>query len=267
MLDEMVGQMRRPIITLLADFGDEYVAAMKGRILGINPDANIIDLCQTSPHNIKEGAFLLRSIVPYFPDGTVHIGVVDPGVGTKRRAIMIESDQFFIGPDNGLLIPAARRLGDFDVYEIYPMETSYTFHGRDIFAPIAAHISKGGRPSAFGKKVDDFIDIETESFEMKGDRISGEVLHIDSFGNVITSIPYRSVSEVLKYGDELVLSGEKMKFSRTYGDVNVNKPLTLMGSHGNIEVAMNQGDASRFFGIDVGDKITLKLHDIRPSIH
>ncbi|MBC7109691.1 MAG: SAM-dependent chlorinase/fluorinase, partial [Archaeoglobi archaeon] len=127
------------LITLLTDFGDFYPGVMKGVILKINPHARIIDLSHSvSPQNVKEGAFLLLSAAPYFPDGTIHVAVVDPTVGTERKALMIEAgNQILIGPDNGLLIPAARKLGDFKVYEILIEAESRTFHGRDVFAVAA----------------------------------------------------------------------------------------------------------------------------------
>lgn len=246
---------------MLTDFGDEYEAAMKGVILKVNPDANIVDVCRVGAHNIREGAFLLRSVVPYFPDDTIHVGVVDPGVGTERKAIIVEGKQIFVGPDNGLLIPPAKSLGEFAVYEITPSHPSPTFHGRDVFAPIAARISNGAHAEDFGTKTDSFIEIDIEDYEIKEDIISCEVLHVDCFGNVITSIPRGVIEEVLDQGERIALSlfGKSIPFSRTYDDVDMHTPLALIGSHENLEFAVNQGDASKFLGIKTGDTITLKL--------
>ena len=152
------------IITLLTDFGDIYPAVMKGTILKIDPDAKIVDISHNiPPQNIRAGAFALMYVAGQFPEGTIHIAVIDPGVGTGRRPIVIKSKQIFVGPDNGLLIPAARSMGDFTVYEIPPElcmpPISSTFHGRDVFAPVVAHISKGYDISEF-KQIDDFIEFD-----------------------------------------------------------------------------------------------------------
>ncbi|MGA9188407.1 MAG: SAM-dependent chlorinase/fluorinase, partial [Methanosarcina sp.] len=168
------------IISLTTDFGDLYPAAMKAVILGINPDVRIIDVTHSVQQaGVREGAFAIYSLVPYFPKGTVHVGVVDPGVGTSRRALAVIAgsagkEQFFVGPDNGLLIPAARRLGKMEVYEITNPElmlksgVSATFHGRDIFAPVGAHLSKGTSIEAVGQKVSDFVDLDFGNLGIDG---------------------------------------------------------------------------------------------------
>ncbi|HEX7627299.1 MAG TPA: SAM-dependent chlorinase/fluorinase, partial [Candidatus Methanoperedens sp.] len=160
------------VITLLSDFGDVYPASMKGVILGIDPGANIVDITHSIPrHDIRAGAFILMTCAKYFPSGTIHIAVVDPGVGTKRRAIAIQTIShdgeihYFIGPDNGLLIPAAKSIGIIEVYEIsntnlFGKNISCTFHGRDIFAPVGAHISKGSRIEDVGGHILDYKDLD-----------------------------------------------------------------------------------------------------------
>lgn len=253
----------KQIITLLTDIGETYASEMKGVILEINPNANIVDISNNvTPYNVVEGAFLLKSAIEYFPEDSIHIGVVDPGVGTSRRGIIIKAEKtHFAGPDNGLLIPAASTLGNFDVFEItkkFP-GASFTFHGRDIFAPIAAQISNGKGPKDFGRIIEDFVEIEVESFKIKKNRIFGTVVHIDHFGNIITSIPYESVQKKLKYGTKLYLLEKTIIFSKTYGEVKIGEPLLLIGSHKNLEVSANQKNASKLFNLKVGDLIELEL--------
>lgn len=257
----------KQVITLLTDIGLRYASEMKGVILKVNADANIIDISHdVSPYNVIEGAFLLKSSIPHFPDDSIHIGVVDPGVGTSRREIIIEAKKTsFIGPDNGLLIPAARALGKFSVFEIteeFP-NASHTFHGRDIFSPVAAQISRGKCAKDFGSTIKNFVDLKVESVKISKNRIFGRAVHIDHFGSIVTGIPYESVCKKLKYGDRLKVLGKKVTFSRTYGGIEVGEPLLLIGSHNNIEVSINQGNASGLFGIKAGDQIEIELPENR----
>lgn len=250
------------IITILTDFGFAYTASMKGKILGINPDAKIVDIShKVSRHNILEGAFILKSVVRHFPPA-IHIGVVDPGVGTGRRGIIIKSgDSFFIGPDNGLLIPAAREKGRPEIYQItreFP-DASPTFHGRDIFAPIAAYLSLGKHPEEFGRRTDEHVDLNLEDFRVEGNAIHGKVVYVDDFGNVITNIPYSEVKEILKYGQSVAIFGKVMPFCRTYGDVAKGHPLMVVGSHGSLEISVNQGSAAEFFNMRAGDALWVKV--------
>lgn len=252
------------IITLLTDFGEVYTATMKGKILETNPDANIVDISHgISQFNMREGAFLLSSVVPHFPSSTVHIAVVDPGVGTKRRPIIVESDNgILVGPDNGLLIPSAKRLGDFQVYEVtkFPSEdVSATFHGRDVFAPIGAKLSLGEPAIVFGNPIDDFEQLDLENFQVQGDIISCEVIYLDDFGNLVTNVPYKRVENVLSYGDGVALFGKLMTFSHSYGEVGIHQPLAVVGSHETLEIAVNQGNASQFFDVKSGANIQLKI--------
>ncbi|MBC7114976.1 MAG: S-adenosyl-l-methionine hydroxide adenosyltransferase family protein [Archaeoglobi archaeon] len=238
------------LITLLTDFGDFYPGVMKGVILRINPDARIIDLSHSvSPQNVKEGAFLLLSAVPYFPEGTIHVAVVDPTVGTERKAILIEAGgQILIGPDNGLLIPAARRLGDFRVYEIFIEPESKTFHGRDVFAVAAGMISAGKEIEMRGLR--DFVNLDFLRREEEG-KIICEVLHVDRFGNVITSLQELQ-------SDELILKGVRLRKGETYADVPEGEPLILRGSSGFFEIAVRNGNASKMFSLKPGDILELE---------
>jgi len=238
------------VITLLTDFGEFYPGVMKGVILKINPNAKIIDLSHSvSPQNIKEGAFLLYSAVPYFPEGTIHVAVVDPTVGTDRKAVAVRAgNQILIGPDNGILIPAARRLGDFEIFEIEIDAESKTFHGRDVFAVAAAKLSAG--LSVTMKPLKSFTDLEFY-FREDEKRIFCEVLHVDRFGNVITSIPELSCSEV-------IFRDVKLRRVETYADVREGEPMILRGSSGFFEIAVRNGSASQRFSLSSGDILELE---------
>ncbi len=260
-----------PIISLTTDFGDLYPAAMKAVILRINPEVQIIDITHSIRQaGIWEGAFALYSLVRYFPQGTVHIGVVDPGVGTSRRALAIKAgpegeEQFFVGPDNGLLIPAARRLGEIEVYEITNPELmlksgiSATFHGRDIFAPAGAYLSKGTPIEVVGSEISDFVSLDFENFGIDGSFLVGEVIFADNFGNVITNIPEEVVLKFSNFGSQIEINSRRVPFVQTYGFVGPKKPLALIGSHGFLEIAVNKGNAALQFGLKSGDQIAVKI--------
>ncbi len=258
------------VITLLSDFEDVYPASMKGVILGINPSANIVDISHSvKQHDIHAGAFILMSCAKYFPSGTVHIAVVDPGVGTERRplAVRAESEEagihYFIGPDNGLLIPAARSIGDFDIYRItnttlFRKNVSSTFHGRDIFAPVGAHISRGLDIGNVGKKTFDFVDFDFGKVERKDGSLHGQVVFIDYFGNIVTNIPADAVKDI-KPTDVLKIQKKKVLFHTSYGFCKKGEPMALIGSHGYLEIAINRGNAAALFDKKQGEKIIIKL--------
>ena len=264
--------MKEPIITLLSDFGlkDPYVAEMKAAILNICPKARIIDIThQIEKFNIRMGAFILASASPYFPKGTIHVAVVDPGVGTTRRAIIVEtSNGLFVGPDNGPLMLAAENLGIKHVYEIrsrrYMLpKVSRTFHGRDIFAPAAAHLANGVSLREFGPEIKDYIVPEYAKPITKGGKIVGEILHIDNFGNLITNISEDFLSEVsVVEGDSVRATFEdksfELKICKAYGEVNKGEPLAIIGSHKFLEFSVNLGSAAEHFGLKVGNKFILE---------
>jgi S-adenosylmethionine hydrolase len=262
-----------PIVTLLSDFGvkDPYVAEMKAVMLSVCPEARIIDIShQIEKFNIRMGAFVLASAVPYFPVGTVHVAVVDPGVGTKRRPLIVETERcFYVGPDNGLLMLSAQREGIRHVYNIsnpdYVLPTiSRTFHGRDIFAPAAAHLSKGCTPSEFGPEIHDYLIPRFAKPQMRRGCLLGEILYIDDFGNVVSNISTKDLEKVgmkescllhVKFRKKVL----KLKFCPAYGEVPVKAPLVLIGSSGFLEVSVNQGNASEAFKVKIGDSICLSL--------
>ncbi len=247
------------IITLLTDFGDLYPAVMKGAILKVDPDAKIVDISHNvPPQNIRVGAFALMYVAGRFPEGSVHVAVIDPGVGTGRLPIVIKGKQTFVGPDNGLLIPAARSMGDFTVYEI-PSEMcihplSSTFHGRDVFAPVAAHLSKGYDISEF-RKIDDFVELDFGEVYASKESLQGEVIYIDNFGNVITNIPRSLVLENINYGDNVELLGRQISFVMTYDEAP--SELITIGSHNFLEISVKGGGASRLFRLNIGDVVRI----------
>ena len=277
-----------PVITLTTDFGSLYPASLKAAILQINETANIIDITHSIPHAcIHAGAFALYSVVDHFPSGTVHVAVIDPGVGTDRRAIAIRSGgQYFVGPDNGLLIPAARKLGNVEAYDITNTklfhDVSSTFHGRDIFAPVGAHLLEtkhaGFNPISHllnllsgrrtdnairiedvGKRIDDFVELDIEKIEVSDDTISGEIVFIDDFGNIITNIPKDVILDKAGFGAELFIFGSEIPLLQTYGLIEDGDALALIGSHGFLEISINCGNAAKTFNVKNGDKIDVKL--------
>lgn len=256
------------MITLTTDIGWEYVAQMKAVILSINSNERIIDISHSiSAHNILEGAFVLYKTVPHFPFA-VHIGVVDPSVGTERRGIIVDCKRgVMVGPDNGLLIPAARELGLRSVYEITNPEyfldkVSNTFHGRDIFAPVAAHLSKGIGPKEMGIKIEDYEDMDFGKGRIKNNIIEGKVIFIDKFGNVVTNIPGEQISSAFKHGDsiEIGINGKTfmLKFLKSYGYVEEGEALATISSFALFEISCNQRRANEVLDIKIGERIAVK---------
>lgn len=241
--------MRR-IITLTTDFGlnDHYTGAMKGVIYSINPDAKIVDITHNiPPQDVFRGAFILRNAYRFFPEGTIHVVVVDPGVGSNRRPITVQADQnFFVGPDNGLFSFIYRESKSVKINEIANSkfllpETSNTFHGRDIFAPVAAHLSLGISFGDLGNEVLDPIKFEIIDPEVYGDEIIGEVIYEDSFGNLITNIPAR----MIKSGSRICIGKWVIdSVSESYSEVQRGELLAIVGSSGLLEFSVNQGRAS-----------------------
>ncbi|MGE5574600.1 MAG: S-adenosyl-l-methionine hydroxide adenosyltransferase family protein [Ignavibacteria bacterium] len=256
------------MITLTSDFGlkDPYVAEMKGVILTINPNAKIIDVVHdVAKFDIRMGAFILASAAPYFPKGTVHLAVIDPSVGTERKPILIQTKQaFFVGPDNAVLMLAAQNQGIEHVYQLtnpnlMQPKVSNTFHGRDIFAPAAAHLDLGIKPHTFGAEVGDAIKPRFATVKRKDNLLIGEVLHIDGFGNIITNITEKQAGATktlnLKF-DKVAL---KIIFAKTYAQSKPNRPVALIGSHGFLEIALNRASAAEKFGVKAGDPVEINL--------
>ncbi|MEE9150712.1 MAG: SAM-dependent chlorinase/fluorinase [Thermoplasmata archaeon] len=262
------------VITLTTDFGwNEYVAAMKGVIISINPDARIIDVSHTiKPQKVLEGAYVMYFLAPYFSNA-IHVGVVDPGVGTERAGLIIECEVgFLVGPDNGLLIPCARRVGLKKIYRItnqrYFLDTvSDTFHGRDIYAPVAAHLSKGVDAKEIGEVIDEFVDLELEYHVEQDKTLEGKIIFVDSFGNLITSLPKSIIEKHLEFDNNVEIefgSGmerikKKVRFLKSYAFGEKGELLATISSGGFFEVSQNQDSAQRFLNVDVGSVIKLRF--------
>lgn len=246
------------IITLISDFGSYYPAVMKAVILDIAPEATVIDVThEISPQNVREAAFVLRETVKYFPRGTVHVAVVDPTVGTDRQGLLIEAGgHFLVGPDNGLLIPAARSLGDFDVMRITMAAKSSTFQGRDVFAPVGAHVFAGRLRGVQPTKK--YVDLVLEGPHSSESLVSGTILYIDRFGNCVTNIPGKLLIERSGYNSAHLLNGTAaIRFVQTYDNVARGHPLLTVGSFDLIEIAVNKGNAAIEFKLKLGDQISL----------
>ncbi|HYA32914.1 MAG TPA: S-adenosyl-l-methionine hydroxide adenosyltransferase family protein [Candidatus Bathyarchaeia archaeon] len=246
------------IVTLISDFGTFYPAVMKAVILRIAPETIVIDITHAiSSQNVREGAFILRETVKYFPEGTTHVAVVDPTVGTSRQALVIGAGgQYLVGPDNGLLIPAARELGDFEVMRIKAPARSSTFHGRDIFAPMGAHISLGRLPNL--EPAVTFADLELQDPQASERSIVGTVLYVDRFGNCVTNISGELLVQRSGYGSRHVLNGAvSALFVRTYDEVERGDLLMTVGSFDFVELSVNQGNAAAQLNLKLGDKVRL----------
>ncbi len=262
---------RAVIITLLTDFGtkDAYVGCMKGVILGICPHARVVDIGhEIEKFNVRMEAFILASAAPYFPEGTIHVAVVDPGVGTGRRPILVEAKRgFYIGPDNGLLMLAAQEEGIGHAYQIsnprYMLpRVSRTFHGRDIFSASAAHLAKGRLPATFGPEIRDYVLPTFAEPVLERNTVLGEVLHIDDFGNIITNISAKELEELgVEDGDKLnvqIHSGVlTLKLCSAYGEIPAGTPLTIIGSADFLEISINQGNASQALKAKAGTPVRI----------
>jgi len=263
-------QTPRPcIISLLTDFGtqDAFVGIMKGVILSINPAASLVDLSHAVlPQDILAGALILRSGAPFFPPGTIHVAVVDPGVGSTRRALLIETHTaFFIGPDNGLLSLAAPadavvRVVHLTNAEYFLATRSHTFHGRDVFAPVAAHLSCGRAPEQFGPSVPTMERLTLPGVEHRETELTGSVIYIDHFGNLITNISEAALRPFSKEG--LLVSINAVRIHgvvASYAAVEIGAPAALINSWGMLEIAVRNGSAAQRFGVLPGQPVHLTL--------
>ncbi len=257
------------IISLTTDFGlkDHYVGAMKGAILSVNHSANLIDISHSiSSGDIFHGAFVMAEACGLFPDGTVHLGVVDPGVGGPRRAVIVETERFlFVGPDNGLLSLMAEGDGIKRIFEIknerYMRDVvSRTFHGRDIFGPVAGHLSLGVPPGEFGPEARELDMINLRPPECVEGGINGEVIYIDSYGNIITNIDAELIESGLGTTEiELDIKGRRVKgLYRSYASLGEGELGALTGSSGRVEVAADEANGAEALGVVIGDKVRIE---------
>jgi S-adenosylmethionine hydrolase len=261
--------MAQPILTLTTDFGaaDHYVGTMKGVILGICPRARIVDIShEVKPYQIAEGAYLVAQAYRYFPAKTVHVVVVDPGVGSARRPILIEAaKQYFIAPDNGVLSMVytsekhKARLISAERYFRQPV--SRTFHGRDIFAPVAAHIAAGVPAARVGKLIHDHLKCSSWKPQRTGKRTwTGQVLHIDRFGNIVTSFEAAAFPD-LEMRDFVLHLGpcEVTVLAHSYAECGPSELFAIAGSSGYLEVSVNQASAAKMVGCETGAPVELTV--------
>ncbi len=260
--------MNRSIVTLLTDFGtsDGYVGAMKGVLFSGVPNVQVVDISHDiEPYNVRQAAFTLLNYAPYFPENTIHIVVVDPGVGTKRKGLVVETeDYFFIGPDNGVF-SFIYQSSSFKVYqlheEVFGTEISSTFHGRDVFVPAAVRIIQGENLLEFASPIREFISFYEPFRKKNDDELLLKVIHIDHFGNLILNFTindWEKLGRVLNVKIKLK-GGFLYGIKNTFGDVKEGQILTLWDSSGFLQIAQNKGNAAKYLNMKVGDTVILKL--------
>lgn len=254
------------VIALLTDFGtkDYFVGAMKGVILSIAASARIVDITHEIPaQNTRAAAFTLKNCYGNFPSQTIFTAVVDPGVGSARRALLVETEKyFFIAPDNGLLGFVFEEAGRFKVYELtnkkyFLHEISRTFHGRDVFSPVAAHLFAGVDPKNFGAEVADFVRSETPApFKISETRLEAEILHIDHFGNLVTNLRRENLP------DEFRIEFKNRKIEKLleyFAEAEAGEIFMFYGSSGFLEIAANRASAEKILGARPGEKIVAEI--------
>lgn len=257
------------IITLLTDFGleDGYVAAMKGVIASIAPDARLVDVSHlVPPQDVAFARFRLLTAAPYFPPGTVHLAIVDPGVGTARRAVAVRagSGSSYVGPDNGLFTGALEADPPVAAVELSDPRfwrtpsPSATFHGRDIFSPVAAHLARGTPLESLGPAVpvDGLVTLDFPGWELVPGGAHGVVQAIDRFGNLISNVPGTVLAERGPW--TAAIGGRTLSGRRTYGDVPAGEALALVGSQGFVEIAVHRGDARKALDAGVRDRVEIR---------
>lgn len=262
------------IIAMMTDFStnDTYVGVMKGVIKSINPKSDIVDLTHhIEPQNIKQASFLLKNAWNYFPETTVFLCVVDPGVGTSRTSIIAEiNNRFFVGPNNGILTDLLQKFDDIIIHKIenndyYLENVSKTFHGRDIFAPVAAHLNKGVIPSKFGSRIHtkDIVLGENPILKIADNYIDAEIIHTDYFGNLITTIDKETLSKHPMSDKQIKISVNNYNIYGifdTYGSAQRKQLVSYIGSDGYLEIAVNKGNAKNMIYARTGDKVKLTFY-------
>jgi S-adenosylmethionine hydrolase len=262
----------RPIITLTTDFGlnDHFVGTIKGVILDIAPDVEIVDICHSvQAFDVLDGALTIVQAYSYFPNGTVHLVVVDPGVGTSRRPIVVTTERHhFVAPDNGVLSLIYSREERVHVRHVtaehyYLQPVSNTFHGRDIFAPVTAYLAKGVDPLKFGEEISDFVRFNAPKPKPDGNTLRGVVLKVDRFGNLVTNITRQDVP--LLFVEEpapfkiLVGKREITEIKMNYAQGAPGQVFGILGSMGYLEIAANRGSAAQLVGVGKGSDVNIVL--------
>lgn len=263
--------MSKSIVTFTTDFGteDHFVGTMKGVVLGINPEAALVDICNQVPaFDILQGAIAISQAYHFYPPGTVHVVIVDPGVGTSRRPIIVDTGKhLFVAPDNGVLSLIFERQERLTVRHVtaehyFLQPVSKTFHGRDVFAAIAGHLSRGVDISKLGDPIVDYVRLQLPQPVVKEDCILGAVLKIDRFGNVITNITRRMLSQFIGAHSGSVMiclnSTTINRFQTTYEEGTPGEPFAIIGSMGYLEIATNKGSAATLIRVKPHDPIEVK---------
>ena len=258
------------IITLTTDFGssDHYVAAMKAVILNIAPQKRLVDVSHNiPPQDVMAGAWVLKNSAFLFPSKTVHLVVVDPGVGTERKPIGLKiKNHYFVGPDNGIFSLLTSN-NSYEATELTndefwnPQSKSSTFHGRDIFAPVAAHLSNNVPLTEMGEEIDELVSYRWALPIADDDGIQGWVLHIDRFGNLITNIPEDMIRDIAAPNELKIYVGNTIlkELNTTFADVEEGEPLAYIGSSGMLEIAVNKGSAEQMLGVKKGASVSAIL--------
>jgi S-adenosyl-L-methionine hydrolase (adenosine-forming) len=258
------------IITLTTDFGTDrgYVGAMKGVIKSINPEVSIVDISHTiTPHDILEGALTVAEAAPFFPRGTIHAVVVDPGVGSEREGIIVSTErQVYVGPNNGVFDLVLKHSVDCDAMRIIDSQyllprLSETFHGRDVFAPVAAFLSLGILPDELAEPISEITGLKLLQPIIAPDIIEGVVIAIDRFGNLISNISVEDIDR-LPDGPPIIRLGDNRidGLVSTYSEVEPGEPAAMIGSGGMLEIAVNRGRATETLGIGRGSQIVIEAY-------
>lgn len=263
------------IIALFTDFGtrDAYVAQLKGAILSLHPTVQLIDLThQVDAFDVRAAAYVLDAAARYFSAGTIFVAVVDPGVGTRRRPLLLatQADKFYVGPDNGLFTRVVQREGLKAAYVLtqsayFLPQVSATFHGRDIFGPVAAHLARGVAAAQFGPRIEDMVQLLYTQPQRVGETISGEILHLDHFGNIATNIPAALCTDFVP-GQTIACTvaghTQVISFVETYGAGPQAQLVCLINSNDEFEIALPGGAASAQLGVKVGERVRVERYGL-----
>jgi hypothetical protein len=267
--------MSRPVITLTTDFGqaDGYVGTMKGVILSICPQATLVDIShEIRPQAVQQAAYVLSTATPYFPPGTIHLVVVDPGVGSERRPVVVQSEQgTYVAPDNGVLTLAlaqdpVRLAVHLTRSHFWLPQVSATFHGRDVFAPVAARLASGARPQEMGEAISIAELVTLPSLQPRpqpNGAWKARILHVDRFGNLVTTVQGSMMKEQVITEDARMSIDvgrvQTIGFGRTFADVEPGELVAYVGSSGYVEIAVREGSAAGQLGVSVGDPVLLSI--------
>ncbi len=260
-----------PIITLTTDYGlnDYLVGAMRGAILNVNPDARIADITHNvMSFDVLDGALAIAQAYRFYPPRTIHVVVVDPGVGTERRAILVSGDQhYFVGPDNGVFSliyerDPLTRVREITAEHYFLQPVSSTFHGRDVFAPVAAWLSRSTQPESFGEEVNDYVRFSLPKPKAANNTIKGVILRVDNFGNLLTNLSPQEFPQLAAADARFKMQVGKTeitKMAQSFSQGATSEPQAIIGSSGFVEIFVNRGSAARTLGVQRGSEVTLRL--------